>query len=262
MQGRDANRVLQRTIKAEERKKRLPRLLARLRQQLDEWDAAHGAGRPFMLGGAAYRTQVLDVIEADFHTMAEMKPPRVRPFYAMARDGWAYAFSGDGYFGTDALLAFRGGGDVLVLLSVGAHLQPEPRKRPGTAGAKPPVAPKPVKVPGAALAAIDMARGTAGAAAARPATAPASRADSSMSASASARPVADEGASAAAPGDTAADDLPVHETPRTCAALCALLDARHVDQIISGSDALNAARSAAQSQALPQGEFAGVCAES
>lgn len=94
MQGRDANRVLQRTIKAEERKKRLPKLIARLRQLLEEWGAAHGGGAPFMLGAMPYATHVLDVIEDDFHAMADMKPPRVRLATApvlgwCARDAWS-----------------------------------------------------------------------------------------------------------------------------------------------------------------------------
>lgn len=75
MQGRDANRLLQRVIKAEEKKKRLPKTIAKLQGMLDEWQSSNG--ERFVVGRVDYRTEVLDVIEAELRAMAEIKPKKV-----------------------------------------------------------------------------------------------------------------------------------------------------------------------------------------
>lgn len=79
MQGRDANRLLQRVIKAEEKKKKLPKLIAKLRQQLAEWQAPPlGSSKPFVLGHLAYGPEVLDVIEEELKTMSDVKLKKAR----------------------------------------------------------------------------------------------------------------------------------------------------------------------------------------
>ena len=73
LQGRDANRLLQRSIKAEDKKKRLPKLIAKLRSALSEWELANG-GKPFVLGTIVYASEVLDAIEADLEQLNNVKP--------------------------------------------------------------------------------------------------------------------------------------------------------------------------------------------
>jgi hypothetical protein len=77
VQGRDANRMLQRIIKAEEKKKRLPKQLAKLHQLLEEWACPTSHGKPFVIGTVAYKAEVLDVIEAELHVMSEFKARKV-----------------------------------------------------------------------------------------------------------------------------------------------------------------------------------------
>lgn len=76
MQGRDANRLLQRVIKAEEKKKRLPKAILKLQGMLDEWQSSKG--ERFVMGRLDYRAEVLDVVEAELRAMAEVKPKKVR----------------------------------------------------------------------------------------------------------------------------------------------------------------------------------------
>lgn len=83
MQGRDANRLLQRVIKAEEKKKKLPKMIARLRQQLAEWQAPPQSNKPFVLGHVAYGPEVLDLIEEELKVMADVKPRKVRSLQAL-----------------------------------------------------------------------------------------------------------------------------------------------------------------------------------
>ena len=78
LQGRDANRLLQRVIKAEEKKKKLPKMIARLRQQLAEWQAPPQNNKAFVLGHVAYGAEVLDLIEEELKVMADVKPRKVR----------------------------------------------------------------------------------------------------------------------------------------------------------------------------------------
>lgn len=75
MQGRDANRVLQRVIKAEEKKKKLPKMIGKLHIQLEEWEAS--TGKPFALGHMEYKSDVLAVIENELKTMNEFRPKKV-----------------------------------------------------------------------------------------------------------------------------------------------------------------------------------------
>ena len=77
MQGRDANRLLQRSIKAEDKKKKLPKLIARLQAALSEWELANG-GKPFVLGTIVYAAEVLSAIEADLEQLNSIKPKKVR----------------------------------------------------------------------------------------------------------------------------------------------------------------------------------------
>lgn len=75
MQGRDANRLLQRVIKAEEKKKKLPKAIVKLQGMLDEWQSSKG--ERFVMGRVDYRSEVLDVVETELRTMAEVKPKKV-----------------------------------------------------------------------------------------------------------------------------------------------------------------------------------------
>jgi hypothetical protein len=78
VQGRDANRLLQRVIKAEDKKKKLPKLIAKLRQQLTDWESPAVGNKPFVLGTVAYATEVLDVIEEELKFVNEIKPRKVQ----------------------------------------------------------------------------------------------------------------------------------------------------------------------------------------
>lgn len=62
-------------IKAEEKKKRLPKAIARLQSMLDDWQSS--SGERFVLGRVDYRAEVLDTIEAELRGMAEIKPKKV-----------------------------------------------------------------------------------------------------------------------------------------------------------------------------------------
>ena len=64
-------------IKAEEKKKKLPKLISKLRQQLTDWQAAPCNNKPFVLGHVAYGPDVLDAIEEDLKMMSEVKPKKV-----------------------------------------------------------------------------------------------------------------------------------------------------------------------------------------
>lgn len=85
VQGRDANRLLQRSIKAEDKKKKLPKLIAKLRATLSEWELAQG-GKPFVLGTMVYATEVLDAIEADLEQLNAVKPKKVSCCVEVGRD--------------------------------------------------------------------------------------------------------------------------------------------------------------------------------
>lgn len=75
MQGRDANRLLQRVIRAEEKKKKLPKMMSKLQTQLDEWQAS--TGQRFALGRVDYRSDVLSLIESELTTMNDFRPKKV-----------------------------------------------------------------------------------------------------------------------------------------------------------------------------------------
>jgi hypothetical protein len=72
VQGRDANRLLQRVIRAEEKKKKLPKLIAKLQSQLDAWESS--TGQQFAVGRVDYRADVLALIESELTSMADYKP--------------------------------------------------------------------------------------------------------------------------------------------------------------------------------------------
>lgn len=75
MQGRDANRLLQRSIKAEDKKKKLPKLSSKLRGSLVEWEQK--SGKPFVLGSLVYATEVLDVIDNELKQLDGVKIKKV-----------------------------------------------------------------------------------------------------------------------------------------------------------------------------------------
>eukprot|EP00878_Enallax_costatus_P027660 GHUV01029802.1.p1 GENE.GHUV01029802.1~~GHUV01029802.1.p1 ORF type:complete len:632 (+),score=237.56 GHUV01029802.1:325-2220(+) len=66
--GRDANKKLQRAIKAAKVRDRLPAMLADVRVMLDEWRESEG--EPFMYDGKDYQFEVLDVLAADVEEKA------------------------------------------------------------------------------------------------------------------------------------------------------------------------------------------------
>lgn len=74
MQGRDANRLLQRAIKAEDKRKKLPKLMTRLVESLSMWDDVEG--RPFTLGSFRYQEDVLSVIQEELTLMDRIKPKK------------------------------------------------------------------------------------------------------------------------------------------------------------------------------------------
>jgi hypothetical protein len=76
LQGRDANRLLQRSIRAEDKKKKLPKHIARLAGVLDEWAVLHG--RPFVLGALRYRDEVLALMEGELAEIALERPKKAR----------------------------------------------------------------------------------------------------------------------------------------------------------------------------------------
>ena len=85
LQGRDANRLLQRVIKAEEKKKKLPKLISKLRQQLADWQAPPlGSGKPFVLGHLAYESEVLELIEEELKLMSDVKMKKVRGCFQLS----------------------------------------------------------------------------------------------------------------------------------------------------------------------------------
>jgi hypothetical protein len=65
---------LQRVIRAEEKKKKLPKQITRLVGMLDEWAALHS--RPFVLGMLRYRDEVLALMEGELQEMALECPQR------------------------------------------------------------------------------------------------------------------------------------------------------------------------------------------
>ena len=67
--------MLQRVIRAEDKKKKLPKLIAKLQAHLDEWQSS--TGQPFALGRVDYRSDVLTLIESELTTMNEFKPKKV-----------------------------------------------------------------------------------------------------------------------------------------------------------------------------------------
>jgi hypothetical protein len=75
VQGRDANRLLQRVIRAEEKKKKLPKLIAKLQSQFDDWQSS--TGQRFAVGRVDYRADVLTLIESELTIMTEIKPKKV-----------------------------------------------------------------------------------------------------------------------------------------------------------------------------------------
>jgi hypothetical protein len=73
--GKDANGLLQRVIRAEEKKKKLPKLIAKLQSQFDDWQSS--TGQPFAVGRVDYRADVLTLIESELTIMTEIKPKKV-----------------------------------------------------------------------------------------------------------------------------------------------------------------------------------------
>jgi hypothetical protein len=69
--------MLQRIIKAEEKKKRLPKQIAKLHQMLDEWASPTSHGKPFVIGTVVYKAEVLVAIESELHAMSEFKARKV-----------------------------------------------------------------------------------------------------------------------------------------------------------------------------------------
>ncbi|WIA37030.1 hypothetical protein OEZ86_014014 [Tetradesmus obliquus] len=69
--GRDANRKLQRAIKAKKLRERLPGLLGEVRARLAEWRESEGA--PFTYDGRDYEFEVLDVLQSEVEEAAEAR---------------------------------------------------------------------------------------------------------------------------------------------------------------------------------------------
>lgn len=67
--------MLQRVIRAEEKKKKLPKLISKLQTQLDDWQTS--TGQPFALGRVDYRSDVLSIVESELAIMNEFKPKKV-----------------------------------------------------------------------------------------------------------------------------------------------------------------------------------------
>ncbi|KAK9803571.1 hypothetical protein WJX72_001222 [[Myrmecia] bisecta] len=69
--GRDANRNLQKAIKASKTRAAMPAMIAQMRQVLQAWQAAEG--RPFVYDGLDYQSEVLDAVAAELEREAEEK---------------------------------------------------------------------------------------------------------------------------------------------------------------------------------------------
>ncbi|KAF6264709.1 microtubule associated protein-domain-containing protein [Scenedesmus sp. NREL 46B-D3] len=66
--GRDANRKLQRAIRAKKLREHLPGMLSEVRERLAEWRGSEGA--PFTYDGRDYEFEVLDVLQAEVEEAA------------------------------------------------------------------------------------------------------------------------------------------------------------------------------------------------
>ena len=217
VQGRDANRLLQRVIKAEEKKKKLPKMIARLRQQLAEWQAPPQNNKAFVLGHVAYDAEVLDLIEEELKVMADVKPRKVR--YLLHMHWWPPLQRGamctTKQSRSDAVMLCRSAAEAQP------NVQPAPKGRPGTAGGKPPrdAASTIVAPPQAALRMIARAHDLTAPPPQRPQTAPSMHSVASASSRIQSRPEpALSGDIGSAMSDApSASELSIQQTPIPCA---------------------------------------------